>query len=109
MKFKSSDNYCTIMFREKQGNELCNIPGKSFNLKTESRKQLDGDGSLKVFVLLNKLSELLRILANNFNNDIESHMHTHAFIVLYPNDYLIHVQFLHFFTNDLLFQKIFMI
>ena len=81
MKFKSSDNYCTIMFREKQGNELCNIPGKSFNLKTESRKQLDGDGSLKVFVLLNKLSELLRILANNFYNDKESHRHTHVFIV----------------------------
>ena len=80
------------MFREKQGNELCNIPGKSFNLKTESRKQLDGDGSLKVFVLLNKLSELLRILANNFYNDKESHRHTHVFIVLYPYDYLIHAQ-----------------
>ena len=50
---------------------------KSFNLKTESRKQLDGDGSLKVFVLLNKLSELLRILANNFYNDKESHTHTY--------------------------------
>ena len=90
------------MFREKQGNELCNIPGKSFNLKTESRKQLDGDGSLKVFVLLNKLSELLRILANNFNNDKESHRHTHVFIVLYPYDYLIHAQ-----INDISSPKLF--
>ena len=81
------------MFREKQGNELCNIPGKSFNLKTESRKQLDGDGSLKVFVLLNKLSELLRILANNFNNDKESHRHTLTHMSsLYPYHYLIHAQ-----------------
>ena len=59
---------------------------KSFNLKTESRKQLDGDGSLKVFVLLNKLSELLRILANNFYNDKESHTCVYS---LYPYDYLI--------------------
>ena len=64
---------------------------KSFNLKTESRKQLDGDGSLKVFVLLNKLSELLRILANNFYNDKESHTpHTYTCVYsLYPYDYLI--------------------
>ena len=74
---------------------------KSFNLKTESRKQLDGDGSLKVFVLLNKLSELLRILANNFYNDKESHTpHTHTHVCihcilvsqLYPYDYLIYAQ-----------------